>query len=344
MDENSKFVEPYKPSWIHTLYRWVDRLPGPYWLFSIAFIVLTGLLNLIVAWKENVLPFGEINWYYATTGFFFAYFFFATDFLLRTAKNAVLEFLTILDADENKSRLILSEFTHLPARNSGVIFILGAIVGFFYGRALLPTAPEMNYAFPELEVTMYSISIGMVFVTIYAVLRASRLIGRLFEERVNIDIFDQTSLYAISRYSAWLIIVAAIPTFFQFVLTPSANELTATFLAINLVYWLLVLIVFWVPLRRANGILVSEKRRLLRDVNLRIRTNFDMLHAKMDNHEYENIADIHEMITGLQIERESIKSIGTWPWQASTLTALLGAIVLPALASLLFEILDKLFN
>src|SRR5512138_153754 len=101
MNETSMFIEPYKPSSIHAIYRWVDRLPGPYWLCSVAILVLTGSLNLMVAWKANVLPFGEINWYYATTGFFVAGGFFANDFLLRVGKNAVQEFLTLLDADEN---------------------------------------------------------------------------------------------------------------------------------------------------------------------------------------------------------------------------------------------------
>ena len=72
------------------------------------------------------------------------------------------------------------------------------VMGFFLGIYLLPKAPEMNYAFPELEITMYSFSRGMAFMILYAVLRASRLIGPLFEEKVHFDIFDQASLYAIS--------------------------------------------------------------------------------------------------------------------------------------------------
>ena len=344
MVEESKFVEPYKPSLIHTIYRWIDRLPGPYWLFSIVFLVVTGLLNLFVAWKENVLAFGAINWYYATTGFFFAYLLFANDFLLRVAKEAVLEFRTILDVDENKSRLILFEFTHLPARTSAIFFVLGAVTGIFLGIYIVPTSPENNYAFPVGEVTIYSLSVGMAFMTLYVILRTSRLISRLFEEKVNIDLFDQTSLYAISRYSAWSIIVIAIATYMQFVAAPSFVEITAPFLAITFSYWLVILLVFWLPLRGANRILVSEKRKLLKDVNLRIRTNFDLLHSKMDNHEYKNISDIRELIAGLQIEREDIKSISTWPWQTSTLTGLFTAVLLPALVGFLISIFDRFIS
>lgn len=96
---------------------------------------------------------------------------------------------------------------------------------------------------------MYSLPIGMTFITLYAVLRSARLIGRLFNEKVLIDIFDQTSLYVISRYSAWTIIIIAIPSYLQFILLPSYVEITVPFVTITFISWLLVLIVFWLPLR-----------------------------------------------------------------------------------------------
>jgi hypothetical protein len=341
MNKKSEFIEPYKPSIIHKIYDWIDRLPGPYWLPSIVFLVVTGLLNNIVAWRAHKLAFGEINWNYALTGFFFCYFFVATDFLLRVAKSVALEFLTVLDVDETKCRLILFEFTHLPVGTSGLFFVLGAMIGLFMAINLLPTAPDINQAFPVLELTMYSISFGMAFITLYLILRAARLIDRLFKESVNIDIFDQTSLYAISRYSAWLIIVFAIANFFEFVLIPSFNTIPVASLPLNMVYWLAAVIMFWLPLRGVNRKLVSEKRRYVKEVNFRIKANFDLLHSKMDNDEYKNIADIREMIATLQLERENIKSISTWPWRAGTLSGLLTAIVLPILGSFLIDLVNK---
>ncbi len=341
MDDKLKFVEPYKPSLIHAIYRWVDRLPGPHWLFSVVLLVIPGLLNLAVAWEFNVLPFGEINWYYASRGFFLFFFFFVNDFLFRVAKNAVSEFLTITEIGEYKGRLLLFEFTHLPAKTSGVFFILGAIIGFFTGLYLLPTAPEMNRSFPILEVTMYSLSYGFAFITLHIILRASKLIVRLFEQKLRVDVFYPTSIYAITQYSAWLIIVFVINTYLQFVLVPSYVK---TFFAVTVIYWLIGLIVFWLPLHGANRILVTEKRRLLKDVNLRIRANFELLHSKMDSHEYQNIGEIHEMIATLQLERDSIKSISTWPWQISTTSGLFSAFVLPVLVGFLLDVISKLIN
>jgi hypothetical protein len=340
MEEKSTFIEPYKASGLHKIYAWVDRLPGPYWLFSVLILVVTGALNNIVAWNAKTLPFGQINWYYATVGLFFSYYFFANDFLLRVAKNAVTEFLTILDADENKKHRILFEFTHLPASPTAAIFVIGAALGFYQGIQLLPTAPEMNRAFPVMEVAMYALPIGITFVAFYLLFRSPRLIVRLFEEKAKFDIFDQTSIYAISRYSAWTIIITAIPTYLTFLLLPSWVETQAN-LSIIVFGWLIALIVFWLPLRRVNRKLVAEKQRLLKDVNLRIRANFDLLHAKMDRHEYQNIAEIREMIATLQLERDGIKSISAWPWQTGTITGLLSTVVLPIFVGFLISIFDK---
>jgi hypothetical protein len=343
MDEKLEFVAPYKTSLTHAVYAWIDRLPGPYWLFAVGILVITGLLNLAVAWAKHVLPFGQINWYFATTGFFVSYFFFITDFLHRAANNAISEFITMLDTSENKKSLILFEFTHLPLKTSVIFFLLGLAAGLYQGISLFSTAPEMNPAFPLLEITMYSFSFGFAFIFLYTVFRSALLIGRLFEEKVIIDIFDQTRLHAISRYAAWLVVVTAIPTYFEFILVPTYVR-TGTFLALGVLYWLVVLIVFWLPLRGVNRKLVAEKRRLMKDVNHRIAANFDLLHSKMDGKEYSNIADIREMIGTLQMERDHLKTISTWPWQTGTLPGLLTAVLLPMLGSLLIDVVNKVIK
>jgi hypothetical protein len=72
LEHKSPGTEPYRPSRIHQLYRWIDRLPGPYWLVYVGIVLIVGLLNHIVAWKQQVLPLGEISWPFALTAFFLA--------------------------------------------------------------------------------------------------------------------------------------------------------------------------------------------------------------------------------------------------------------------------------
>jgi len=124
MEEKPTFIEPYKASLLHKIYDWIDRLPAPYWLFSVALLVIAGALNNLVAWNNNVLPAGKINWDFAFTGFFLCYYLFAVDFLIRLAKTSLLEFRHTLNIGEVEFEKILFEFTRLPARNTLVIFNL----------------------------------------------------------------------------------------------------------------------------------------------------------------------------------------------------------------------------
>ncbi len=89
-------VQPFRPSKIHNFYRWVDRLPGPSWFYYAGIVVVAGLLNNAVAWREQVLAPGEINMYYGLTAFFIGYYLFANDILLRVARESLIEFQPLL--------------------------------------------------------------------------------------------------------------------------------------------------------------------------------------------------------------------------------------------------------
>ena len=341
MEEKSTFIEPYKASRLHKIYDWIDRLPAPYWLFSVALLVITGTLNNLVAWNNNVLPASKINWDFAFTGFFLCYYLFAVDFLIRLAKTSLLEFRHTLNIGEVEFAKILFEFTRLPARNTLVIFIIGAILGLMMGIYLLPIAPEMNYSFPQLEVPMYSLSAGMVSIVLYLLIRTLRLINRLFEKVENIDIFNQNSIYSISRYSAWLIVVVSIPTYMSFVLIPSFSSVTSYYFLVFLVIaYIVVLAIFWLPLRGVNIKLILEKRRLISEVNIRIKTTLKLLNSRIDNQDFKNIVDLKETLESLKIEKEILEALHTVPWKASTITGLTTAIFLPLFVTLLSDLIS----
>jgi hypothetical protein len=332
----------YRPSWIHKFFRWVDRLPGPYWLFYIGIVVITGLLNNIVAWYSHVLPLGVINWYFAFTAFFFAYYLFALDINFRVAKESIIEFLTKVNETEDKNNRILYEFTHLPARESIILFLTGAVSGIVMALYELPIAEEINQAFPILEVAVYSLSIGVAFISIYVLIRSARLIRRIFRSLEKVDIFDLNSIYAMSKYSALYLGVLIPPTYLIFVLTPTMVEAIPYFVfTIFGIGWILIFLIFWLPLRYVNQKIVSEKTQLLKDVNLRIKNTFELIHSEMDAHNYKDIGKLRDVVHSLKKEKDFVESISSWPWKTSTLTGLLSAIIIPLLIALLSEILTK---
>lgn len=345
MGEESPPIEAYKGSRIHKFFSWIDRRPGPYWLYYLGVVVVAGLLNQIVAWNEHVVPFGEINWYYAFTAFFLAFYTFEIDFLFRITKDALAEFRPILEVSEAEFERIAYEFTHLPARTTAAVFLLGTIVGLVLGWSIYPTALEMNPAFPVMELPIFSLSFGIGYVAIYMLIRAFVLIYRVYQGLGTINIYDLDSLYAVAKYSAWLAVFVIIHAYFLFILAPSLVEFAFHYLLyVDVLLVLLVLAIFWFPTRRVNRILVLEKRRLLKDVNLRIEKTFHLLHARVDQEEFSHIVDLRDALQSLMIEKGVIESLRTWPWRPSTLTGVLSVVVLPLLVSFLTEILSRFID
>lgn len=342
MENKSPSSEFYKPSWIHAFISWIDRLPGPYWLYYLGIIPIAGLLNHIVAWNEKLLAFGEVNTYYALTAFFLAFYLFEIDFLLRVTQDTLIEFLPILDVPEGECDRIMFEFTHLPARQTAIAFWLGAIIGLGLGLMIFPTALEMNNAFPELELPIFTISFGVGYIVLYMVIRAFILINRVYAGLKSISFYDLNSLYAMSRYSAWLLIFVVLHAYLLFALNPSLVDFTFYYLlSIVTGITVIVLSIFWFPVRRVNRIMVLEKKRLLKDVNLRIETTFNLLHVRIDQQEFRNIVELRETLQSLMIEKDFIDSLRTWPWKPSTLTGLLSVVVFPLFVGLLLEIASK---
>jgi hypothetical protein len=203
MGDKAPAVEIYKPSRIHKLFDWIARLPGPYWLYYVAFAVIAGVMNPIVAWNDRTVPFGEISLYYACTAFFVAYYVFELDFLFRVSREALADFRPILEVPESDFERVAYEFTHLPARSTAAVFALGAIVGLGLGWSIFPTAVEMNQAFPELELPIFTLSSAMGYVGMYTVARAFVLTNRVYRRLRRVSFYDLDSLYALSTYAAW---------------------------------------------------------------------------------------------------------------------------------------------
>ena len=344
-ETSSPSVQPFRPSKIHAFYRWVDRLPGPAWLYYAGIVLAAGLLNNLVAWREQWLPQGEVNVYYGLSALFIGYYLFANDILLRTARESMIEFEPLLGIPGPGRDRIVFELTHLPEKGSTIAFVIGAVIGFPLALMQVETAIEMNNAFPEFEVTVFALTFGMIFFTVYHVAHAFTLIKRVFDDLKTVDLFDQNSIYALSRYSGLVVVLTAVAIYLTLVLAPSLTALASY-------YWIgflagtavLALSIFWLPLRAVNRKLVAEKRRHLTDVSLRIKDTFQRIHTTLDHKELADVAELRQALDALKAEREYVESIRTWPWRPATLTGVLTTIALPLLVGLLLEVMRRLIH
>ena len=103
----------------------------------------------------------------------------------------------------------------------------------------------------------------------------------------------------------------------------------------------LALAAFTLPLKFVNRHLVSEKRRLLAELNKHIEATVERLHQALHQNKVDDAAQLGNALMGLNTEREILASISTWPWRTGTLTAFLSAIVLPIALLLLQIVIQK---
>jgi hypothetical protein len=138
-----------------------------------------------------------------------------------------------------------------------------------------------------------------------------------------------------------MVVYLILYVYLEISLNPSLMSATDLPMLITGFAIVLAFLIFWFPLRRANRILVLEKRRLLREVNLRIETTFGLLHTGIDKKEFGNIAEIREVLQSLMIEKEFVQTIRTWPWNPGTFRGLLTLILAPLILDLFVMILSK---
>jgi hypothetical protein len=107
---------------------------------------------------------------------------------------------------------------------------------------------------------------------------------------------------------------------------------------------MLAIAAFVLPLRTINGHLVSEKRRLLAELDQRVKGTLASLHRCLDDNALTKVAQLNVAIVGLNAERDILTKIPTWPWRAGMFTGFLSIVVLPILLFILQFVLARWFG
>jgi hypothetical protein len=153
------------------------------------------------------------------------------------------------------------------------------------------------------------------------------LVARIYKRHTNVDLFRQGPLYALSRLTAQTTIGAV------FVVYSIAT--VPTYMATRVGYVTVAMIVvlafasFALPLVGIHRVLASEKDRLLEGISDRLRSTGAELHRRIDQNLYRGMDELNKAMAGLEIERNMIAAMPTWPWQPDTLRTLLIALLLP---------------
>jgi hypothetical protein len=339
------------------LTRAIERLPGPTWLayvalllVALAYIALEGVVSDIAIGVETVSYFG-----YA---FFFVYPLAAYHYLARGAASAwdALRPVTVLD--DAAAMRMRAEISTTPARPVAVIWALTAVANAATALAYPAGFDLANRppAYVVLRVVSESLWVAPVaIVLVYLVVRQLRIVARLHREVAQVDLLRPRPLHALSRLTARSAITLVVLAVASGLPLPGVSEAAwlGTILFFSLPFLVLAAFVFFVPLRGMHGRLSAEKEWRVGEVSARLDATTEALHRLVDqetaNHsdaERSRLAQtridaLNKALASLLAERDFVRRVSPWPWDASTFRAVVSAVGLPIALFLVYRLLER---
>jgi hypothetical protein len=331
---------PYRASWVDQLTRAIDRLPIPPWAFYAVLLVVLVLAINAVRWVSGA-PFGTFDLFDSGDASFPVYMLAMIHYLNRVAGAKLEAFRPALDVDQLEYERLRYELTTLPARGAALAALVGVgFIVFLYGGTLVSegsgTAPP-TYVVATL--VLQAVTFAFLGTLIYHTIHQLRLVSRIHALAPRIDLFQPAPLYAFSHLTARTGLGLAILTAYSYVIDPSINPIGVglTVLMVGVAAAAFVL-----PLEGMHGRIVDEKERLQLEADRRLKATLAQLHQSVDERDLSASDPLNKTLESLQLERDAIARMPTWPWQPGTLRAFVSVLLVPIVLWLIFRVLDRL--
>jgi hypothetical protein len=266
--------------------------------------------------------------------------------LNRVALEALEGFSPLLEADEERLERLKVEFTVMPARGvilSGLIWSI-IYLGLTY---LANNAFYVGYGLGTFLKVATIVEGLIAYATgsaiYYHSFRQLRLVNQTVKMVRQYDLFQLNPVYSFSRVTsqigvAWMVMLSLTLLLFPIKLA------TVPVLAILALQVVLAVAAFVLPLLFVNRRLVYEKRRLLAEHNRRLESTLEILHRCLDENKMDQVAQLNNAMQGLNVERNVLSGISTWPWRTNTLTTFLSTLGLPIIIFLIQLLIRKLLG
>ena len=334
---------PYPPSFLDRFMDFVQRQRVPYWLTYLCCLVLEVAIFHILAWADGWMPLYTFNPLIATFPIWLWVPLAIMTYVDSVAVGALSSFRPLLDIDEEQYSRLKYEFTNMPSRG---VFLSGLFWGinyllityFGYQTAYVGLGWGKVFSAMTFAVGLFTYLTGSVIY--YHSIRHLSLINRTVRMAKKFNLFRLDPVHAFSRVTSligisWMLMLTLT------LLTLPIRLATGLGVAIMAVQILLAIAAFVLPLWFVHRRLVSEKRNLIAELNLRFQSAMDKLHHALDKNEKDDVDHFSNALMGMGAEREVLTAIPTWPWRAGTLTGFLSAIVLPIIIFLIQFAVEK---
>ena len=335
----------YPPSWVDRFIGWIKRLPGPSWLFYLGLWLVLFLLVNAVKWLDRSQPLGIIEPLLAPGVADGVYFLAMMHYLNGAAGEALRAFRPVLAVSEARYNKLHYQLTTLPARGTLLASGIGAALAGLY-MLLGPKPPNYVTSFPTavFDAGILIFTLTVLGALIYHTIHQFTTVGRVHAIAARINLFQPDPLYAFSGLAArtvmgYILIVDTTLLFMREFMREQANDPVIMGLFVFMV--LLAAATFVLPLLGMHRRMDEEKGRLEAEANQRLEAAIAELHRRVDAFDLTDMTELYRAIGGLEIERDVLAKLPTWPWEPGTLRVVISPLLLPVAVWLIQRLLAR---
>lgn len=344
-------AQPYPPSFVDRLMAWVERLPGPAWGFYLLVTVIFVSLGHGLRWLDGSIETGTFDPFRLTNDSLTIYALAILHLLNSTARLSLEEFRPALGKLEAEYEKLRYELTTLSPRfvyiATGIALPLAAmsIAGDPVGWGITEDSSLVTKIFSVLQATLEIVSfigfLGQAF-------RQVRLIAYIHRSATGISLYESHSHHAFSRLTVRAAIALVFPIYFySFIVYLQIGGLGTMSVVDTLLVLFVILAsaaVFILPLLGMRRRLLEEKTRLIVESDRRFEAAAQKLHERVDSNSLEKMDDLNKTMASLILEKDTLKKISTWPWEAETMRGFLSSVGLPILLWFITTYLSRFFE
>jgi hypothetical protein len=331
------------PRWLYAFFDFIQRLPGPAWLLGLL-IILTGSLGLHVsAWRQGLLPYGTFDSYLITVSSYHVLIIAAWLFLDNRARLALTNFFKKSNKRLSGVDSVLADFISLPSGLGTSAFLVGAFFGYFNFQNALSLSPLTGQVFPPYELLGFLLVGGLGGLTFLRAFRQAALLRRLYQ-KVEVNIFNPTPLYALTRYSSQSSLTLILVNYALILFSLPAFLFTTIGYLGSILLFGSALTLFFVPLGSINRRMRDEKERLLAELGKDLDEVFAAAHQAARRKDYARLDKMRNAASILKDGWEIVRKIPNWPWEPETVRNLLIPFLIPVIAFLVQRYLGSLLG
>lgn len=320
---------------------------GGWWLYALVGVAIAAWMT-VVRWLTQVAPVGQVDVAALAPAAYGVYALALIQHLDGVASHAVDEFEPALGGGPDRVSSWRRELTSLPARSANI----AVVVGFGFAILVLAgTPPSVIQLYAHdlrttILLTGWVVLLGFAgnALLLYHTWHQLRVVAAIHAAATRIDPFRPGPLFAFSRLTARTGLGYIVALYYTLTVNGQLGSSTPALLIFDVVFGLVALACFVLPLWGIHRRLAAAKAELVDQTNSAMKKASAELYARVDRGEWSQTAGLDDTVSSLGRVREVVAQLPTWPWTAGLFRGFLTAILLPIVIWFLTRVLGNVLT